>query len=229
MCGFRSSPALKPSSTAPSEGGTGASCPSRIDPGWGRLRPEMRSSSKGSRRVRRTSSTSSGSRTAAWSGQREFRNLGGSPEIRRGRWNGAMVLEALGQSLRNAIRRIAGASHVDPALIKEVVRDIQRALIGGDVDVHLALRLSKEVERRALAETPPAGTSPREDVIRIIYEEIVKILGKAKEIPAKPQRILMVGLYGQGKTTTIGKLANFLPKRGLSVGLGAGGVHRPAA
>jgi signal recognition particle subunit SRP54 len=140
-----------------------------------------------------------------------------------------MVLEALGQSLRNAIRRIAGASHIDPALIKEVVRDIQRALIGGDVDVHLALRLSKEVERRAQAETPPAGTSPREYVIRIIYEEIVKILGKAKELPAKPQRILMVGLYGQGKTTTIGKLANFLHKRGLSVGLVAGDVHRPAA
>jgi len=140
-----------------------------------------------------------------------------------------MVLEALGQSLRNALRKIAGASHIDPALVKDVVRDIQRGLLQADVNVQLALRLSKEVERRALAETPPAGTSPREHVIRIIYEEVVKILGKAKSFPAKPQRILMVGLYGQGKTTTIGKLANFLHKRGLSVGLVAGDVHRPAA
>ena len=140
-----------------------------------------------------------------------------------------MVLEALGQSLRNALRKIAGASHIDPALVKDVVRDIQRGLLQADVNVQLALRLSKEVERRALAETPRAGTSPREHVIRIIYEEVVKILGKAKSFPAKPQRILMVGLYGQGKTTTIGKLANFLHKRGLSVGLVAGDVHRPAA
>ncbi|MBI4416435.1 MAG: signal recognition particle protein [Euryarchaeota archaeon] len=140
-----------------------------------------------------------------------------------------MVLEALGASLRNALRKIAGASHVDPALVKEVVRDIQRALLQADVDVQLALTLTREVERRALAEKPPAGMSPREHVIRIIYEELVKILGKPKEFLLTPQRILMVGLYGQGKTTTIGKLAQYLHKRGLSVGLVAGDVHRPAA
>jgi len=140
-----------------------------------------------------------------------------------------MVLEALGQSLRNALRKIAGASHIDPALVKDVALDIQRGLLRADVNVQLALSLSKAVERRALAETPPAGSSPREYVVRIVYEEIVRILGKAKSFPAKPQRILMVGLYGQGKTTTIGKLAKFLHKRGLSVGLVAGDVHRPAA
>ena len=140
-----------------------------------------------------------------------------------------MVLEALGASLRNALRKIAGASHVDPALIKDVVRDIQRALLQADVNVQLTLSLTKDVERRALAEQPPAGMSPREHVIRIIYEELVKILGKAREFPLKPQRVLMVGLYGQGKTTTIGKLARFIQKRGLSVGLVAGDVHRPAA
>lgn len=118
---------------------------------------------------------------------------------------------------------------MDALLVKEVVRDIQRGLLQADVNVQLALRLSKEVERRALSERPAAGVSPREHVVRIIYEEIVKILGKAREFPAKPQRILMVGLYGQGKTTTIGKLAAYLHKRGLSVGLVAGDVHRPAA
>jgi len=140
-----------------------------------------------------------------------------------------MVLENLGQSLRSAIKKIANASHVDQKLVKEVVKDVQRALLQADVNVKLVLQMTKDLETRALTEKPPAGMSSREHVIRIIYEELVKILGKAKEIPAKPQRILMVGLYGQGKTTTAGKLARDLHKRGMKVGLVAADVHRPAA
>jgi len=140
-----------------------------------------------------------------------------------------MVLENLGQSLRSAIKKIANASHVDQKLVKEVVKDVQRALLQADVNVKLVLQMTKDLETRALTEKPPAGMSSREHVIRIIYEELVKILGKPKEIPAKPQRILMVGLYGQGKTTTAGKLARDLHKRGMKVGLVAADVHRPAA
>ena len=140
-----------------------------------------------------------------------------------------MVLEGLGQSLRNAIKKIANASHVDQKLVKEVVKDIQRALLQADVNVKLVLQMTKELEERALSEKPPAGMSSREHVIRIVYQELVKIVGKQKEIPAKPQRILMVGLYGQGKTTSAGKLARDLHKRGMKVALVAGDVHRPAA
>jgi len=140
-----------------------------------------------------------------------------------------MVLEGLGQSLRSAIKKIAGASHVDQKLVKEVVKDIQRALLQADVNVKLVLSMTKELEERAIKEKPPAGMSAREHVIRIVYEELVKIIGKAKEIPAKPQRILMVGLYGQGKTTTAGKIARDMHKRGMKVGLVAADVHRPAA
>jgi signal recognition particle subunit SRP54 len=140
-----------------------------------------------------------------------------------------MVLENLGQSLRNAIKKIANATHVDQKLVKEVVKDVQRALLQADVNVKLVLQMTKGLESRALTEKPPAGMSSREHVIRIIYEELVKILGKPKEIPAKPQRILMVGLYGQGKTTTAGKLARDLHKRGMKVALVAADVHRPAA
>src|SRR5512136_220708 len=140
-----------------------------------------------------------------------------------------MVLEGLGQSLRNAIKKLANASHVDQKLVKEVVKDIQRALLQADVNVKLVLSMTKELEERALSEKPPAGMSSREHVIKIVYEELVKIIGKPKEIPAKPQRILMVGLYGQGKTTTTGKLARDLHKRGMKVGLVAADVHRPAA
>jgi len=140
-----------------------------------------------------------------------------------------MVLEKLGSSLREALRKIAGASHIDEALIKEVVRDIQRALLQADVNVELALRITRRLQKRAFEERPPAGMSPREHVVRIIYEELVEILGAAKDIPIAKQRILLVGLYGQGKTTTIGKLARYFQKKGLSVGVVAADTHRPAA
>ncbi|UCE44744.1 MAG: signal recognition particle protein [Methanobacteriota archaeon] len=140
-----------------------------------------------------------------------------------------MVLEGLGRSLKDAIKKVANASHVDAELVKDVVKDVQRALLHADVNVKLVLSMTKNLEQRALTERPPAGMSSREHVIRIIHEELVNILGTPKEIPAKPQRILMVGLYGQGKTTTAGKLAKDLHKRGMKVGLVAGDVHRPAA
>ena len=140
-----------------------------------------------------------------------------------------MVLEGLGKSLKDAIKKVANASHVDAGLVKDVVKDVQRALLQADVNVKLVLSMTTSLERRALTEKPPAGMSSREHVIRIIHEELVNILGTSKEIPAKPQRILMVGLYGQGKTTTSGKLAMDLHKRGMKVGLVAGDVHRPAA
>src|SRR2546428_4246398 len=140
-----------------------------------------------------------------------------------------MVLEKLGDSLRAALRKIAGASYVDESLIKEIVRDIQRALIQADVNVQLALAITKQLQRRALEEKPPAGMSPREHVVRIIYEELVKILGSTREVPIQKQRILLVGLYGQGKTTTAGKLAKYFPQKGVSGGPVAAGGHKAAA
>ncbi len=110
-----------------------------------------------------------------------------------------------------------------------MVRDIQRALLQADVNVKLVLTITKEVERRSMEEKPPAGMSSREHVIRIIYEELVRILGEGREVTLKKHVIMMVGLYGQGKTTTTAKLAKYFQKRGLKVGLVAADVHRPAA
>jgi len=140
-----------------------------------------------------------------------------------------MVLENLGQSLRNVLKNITGASHIDEALVKEVTRDIQRALLQSYINVKLVLEMTKEVERRALSEEPPAGTSPKEHVVRIIYDELIRILGQPRPLPVAKQTIMMVGLYGQGKTTTTGKLARYFHKKGLSVGVIAADVHRPAA
>ena len=71
--------------------------------------------------------------------------------------------------------------------------------------------------------------SNREHTIRIVYDELVNILGKERKLPIKKQIIMMVGLYGQGKTTSCGKLAQFFKKKGLRPILIAGDVHRPAA
>jgi len=140
-----------------------------------------------------------------------------------------MVLEGLGKSLRDVLAKVAKAGHVDEELVKEVSKDIQRALLQGDVNVKLVLKLTKALEKRALEEKPPAGMSVREHLVKIIYEELVKILGEKKTLKIKRQTIMMVGLYGQGKTTQAGKLAYYFNKKGLTVGLIAADVHRPAA
>src|SRR5207247_2693576 len=98
-----------------------------------------------------------------------------------------MVLEKLGGSLREALRKIAGASYVDESLIKEIVRDIQRALIQAAVNVQLALSITRELQRRALEDKPPPGMSPREHVVRMIYEALVKILGSNRDVPTPTQ------------------------------------------
>ncbi len=140
-----------------------------------------------------------------------------------------MVLENLGDSLRRTIKKIANAVHIDAKLVKEIVKDIQRALLQADVNVRLVVQLSKKIEQRALEEKPPAGMSNREHVIRIVYQELVNLLGEPRELNIKKQVIMMVGLYGQGKTTTCGKLATYFKKKGLRPVLIAGDVHRPAA
>jgi len=140
-----------------------------------------------------------------------------------------MVLDDLGKSLKGTLQKIANAVTVDSKLVKEIVRDIQRALLQSDVNVKLVLQLSKTIEKRALQEKPPSGMSQREHVIRIVYDELVKILGESRELPIKKQIIMMTGLYGQGKTTTCGKLATYFKKKGLRPALIAGDVHRPAA
>ena len=141
-----------------------------------------------------------------------------------------MVLEGLGKSLRGVIGRIGSASSVDEELIKDICKDLQRALLEADVNVRLVLDVTNGVKERALNEQPEAGRSMKDHVIRIIREELVKMVNSdVPGIAVKPQTIMMVGLYGQGKTTTTGKLALYFSKKGLSVGLIGADVYRPAA
>ncbi len=81
------------------------------------------------------------------------------------------------------LRKLARSSSVDEALIKEIVRDIQRALLQADVNVKLVLQLTKNIERRALEEKPPAGVTPKEYLIKVVYEELNKIPWNGSETP----------------------------------------------
>jgi len=140
-----------------------------------------------------------------------------------------MVLEGLGKSLRDVISHISGSSVVDEDLIREVSKELQRALLQADVNVQLVLEITNKIQERALNEKPPAGKSSKDHVTRIIYEELVALLKNGVPFEYKPQTIMMVGLYGQGKTTTAGKLALHLTKKGFSVGLIGADVYRPGA
>src|SRR3990167_4293379 len=92
------------------------------------------------------------------------------------------MLEKLGQGLRAALDKITRAGYVDANTIAELVKDIQRTLLAGDVDVKLVSELSQRIKKRALDEKPPAGMSAREHIVRIVYEELVAFLGKKPEI-----------------------------------------------
>ena len=141
-----------------------------------------------------------------------------------------MVLDKFGDTLKSAFRKIAGLSVVDKEAVEAIVRDLQRGLLQADVDVELVAELSGNIKKKVLSEKPPAGFTLKEYFIKILYDEIVNFLGSEKgEIELKPQRILLIGLFGSGKTTTAGKIAKWFKTRGLHPALVACDTHRAAA
>ncbi len=117
-------------------------------------------------------------------------------------------------SLKDVIRKITRASSIDKAFVEEMVRDIQRALIRADVNVRQVKEISDTIKKRALNESPKS-LNPREHIIRIVYEEILKGVGEGIEIPLKKTKIMLVGLQGSGKTTTAVKIAKYYKDRGV--------------
>ncbi|MEW6063257.1 MAG: signal recognition particle receptor subunit alpha [Nanoarchaeota archaeon] len=144
-----------------------------------------------------------------------------------------MVLEKLSSSLKDTLKKIARAVFVDEKLIDELVKEIQRALLAADVNVNLVFELTNSIKNRALKETPPKGIDQKEYLIRIVYEELVKFLGEEKSeikiIKKKPFKIMFIGLYGSGKTTSIGKIAKYYSKKGYKIASLGLDTHRPAA
>ncbi len=143
-----------------------------------------------------------------------------------------MVLDSLGSSLKNTLKKIASSVFVDDSLINELVKEIQKALLKSDVNVQLVFDLTNKIKERSLKETKKR-LDQRAHIVNIVYEELVNFLGGEKEEitiqKKKPFKIMMVGLFGAGKTTTIGKLAKFYSKRGYKIATLGLDVHRPAA
>lgn len=135
-----------------------------------------------------------------------------------------MVLDGLSDSISNAIKKVLKAPVVDEKVVKELVRDIQRALLQSDVNVKLVFELSKNIEKKILEEELPSGITRRELAVKVVYDELVTLLGGEKtQIPKYPKGestvVLLVGIQGSGKTTTASKLTWYFKKQGHSVGL----------
>jgi signal recognition particle subunit SRP54 len=143
------------------------------------------------------------------------------------------ALGDLSKSLGDAVRKLLRLPIVDEKAIRELVKDLQRALLQSDVNVELVLQISRSVEKRAIEERLPPGISRREHVIKVLYEELTRFLGeeapKTTIPPGKTYVVMLVGIQGTGKTTAAVKLARFYQKRGLRVGIICADNFRPGA
>jgi signal recognition particle subunit SRP54 len=135
----------------------------------------------------------------------------------------------LGKKLREALSKLTGKPYVDADDVKALVKDLQRVLISNDVNVKLVLSLSKKIEERALKSEKMESLTLKEHVTKVVYEELVSLMGTSYAPRLGKHRILVCGLYGSGKTTTCAKLAHFYKGKGLSVALVAADTDRPAA
>ena len=142
------------------------------------------------------------------------------------------MLETLGSALKKGFDKIAGAIFLDSKTIDLIVKDLQRALIQADVNVALVKQISEKIKKEA-ANEKIKGIEKKDHLTKILYDEILSLLGKEKhEIKiekGKQTKIMLLGLYGSGKTTTTHKLAAYYAKRGFKVAMLGLDVHRPAA
>jgi signal recognition particle subunit SRP54 len=142
------------------------------------------------------------------------------------------MLDNLKNGLRAALKKIVNSSGIDEALIKELAKDIQRALLQSDVNVKLVFEITKNLEERSLKETPPPGLSRKDHIVKILYDELAKLLGTEKQYsfqPGKLNKVLLLGIQGSGKTTITAKLSKFLTKQGYRVAVIGVDTFRPGA
>jgi len=129
-------------------------------------------------------------------------------------------------SLSNLFQKILGRALIDEKSLEEILNQFKKILLQNDVELELVNDLIKRIKEKA--KKVPKGLTLRENLIKILYEELVEFLGREKgEIKGK--KIMLIGLFGSGKTTTCAKLARFFQKKGLKVALVALDYHRAAA
>lgn len=141
-----------------------------------------------------------------------------------------MALEGLKAGIFGAIGRLKGKRKLDEAEMKELTKSIRRALLEADFNVRQSKEITARLEERMIEEEPLPGITLQTHAMNIIYTELVRLLGAPREIRPHNQTILMVGLYGQGKTTTTAKLAEWWRRRhGVKVAVIEADVQRPGA
>jgi len=142
------------------------------------------------------------------------------------------MLEKLGEALKKATNKLTKAIFVDKAMIDDVCKELQRALISADINVFLVKEITEKIKKEA-SDEKIKGVEKKEHLIKLLYDTILEIIGgEKKELKLndkKQTRILLLGLYGAGKTTTASKLGLYYSKRGKKVALLGLDVHRPAA
>ena len=143
-----------------------------------------------------------------------------------------MVLEKLGRSLDIAIRKIRRLPSVDKDAINALIQELQRALLGSDVKVELVFEMTENIRKEAM-NTKLQKARRKDFVIKLVHDELIKLLGgKQAPIRIKPGKknvILLVGIQGSGKTTTIAKLAKYYKSKGYKVAALTTDTWRPGA
>lgn len=143
------------------------------------------------------------------------------------------MFENLGERLQNVVHKVKGYGKITEDNIKEMMREIRLALLEADVNYQVVKEFTTIVKEKALGEEVQKSIKPGDLFVKIVQDELTELLGGEKEelnIKGNPAILMLVGLQGSGKTTTIGKLANFLRKKHAKKPLlVACDVYRPAA
>lgn len=139
------------------------------------------------------------------------------------------MFDTLGKGLSDLIRKLVTGTSIDKKSVEEILAELKKILLQSDVNMKLADELVSRIRKKTLEEKIPAGLTLREYVLKVVYEELVSLLGGAPSSLAGKKRIMLVGLFGSGKTTSIGKLAKYFLKQGLKPALVALDFYRPAA
>ena len=143
------------------------------------------------------------------------------------------MFDELTEKLESTFARLRGKGTLTEADIKEGLREVRRVLLEADVNFQLTREFLERVEGAAVGVAQLKGVNPAQQLVKIVYDELTKMLGERREglklSTLPPSVVMMVGLQGSGKTTTAGKLARKLKAEGRQVRLIAADVYRPAA
>ena len=142
------------------------------------------------------------------------------------------MFDTLTGKLQSVFKNLRGLGKISDSNISDSLREVRMALLEADVNFKVARDFIERVKEKALGQQVILSIQPGQQIIKIIHDELVTLLGSANagmELSGNPSCVLMIGLHGSGKTTSSGKLARLLLKQGRLPLLVAADVYRPAA